>query len=117
MKAQAWSREFDNLIRGIGECKSKAEEDAIIAREVEVLKPRLKDPRVDARQMKELMVRLIYVEMLGHDASWGHVNALRACSDKAMLTKKASAGVVCEMRARPNDVAGCWQEKESAPRR
>jgi AP-4 complex subunit epsilon-1 len=87
-KLQAWSREFDNLIRAIGECKSKAEEDAIIMREMDVLKPRLKDPRVDSRQMKELMVRLIYVEMLGHDASWGHVNALRACSEKAMLTKK-----------------------------
>lgn len=87
-KLQACSREFDSLIRAIGECKSKAEEDAIIMREVDVLKPRLKDPRVDSRQMKELMVRLIYVEMLGHDASWGHVNALRACSEKPMLTKK-----------------------------
>jgi AP-4 complex subunit epsilon-1 len=87
-KLQAWSREFDSLIRAIGECKSKAEEDAIIMREMDVLKPRLKDPRVDSRQMKELMVRLIYVEMLGHDASWGHVNALRACSEKPMLTKK-----------------------------
>ena len=35
-KAQGWSREFDTLIRAIGECKSKAEEDAIISREVEV---------------------------------------------------------------------------------
>ncbi len=83
-----WSREFDQLIRAIGECKSKAEEDAIIAREVEILKPRLKDAKADKRFLKEILVRLMYVEMLGHDASWGHVKALQACSDTNLLTKK-----------------------------
>ncbi len=83
-----WSREFDLLIRSIGECKSKAEEDAIIAREVDLLKPRLKDAKLDKRSLKEVLVRLTYVEMLGHDASWGHVKALQACSDTNLLTKK-----------------------------
>ena len=87
-KAVLWSREFDGLIRAIGECKSKAEEDAIIGREVEVLKPRLKDAKLDKRLLKEFLVRLIYVEMLGHDASWGHVKALQACSDTSLVTKK-----------------------------
>ncbi len=91
-KAALWSREFDGLIRAIGECKSKAEEDAIIAREVEVLKPRLKDARLDKRLLKEFLLRLIYVEMLGHDASWGHVKALQACSDTSLVTKKVGRG-------------------------
>ncbi len=90
-----WSREFDQLIRAIGECKSKAEEDAIIAREVELLKPRLKDAKADKRFLKEILVRLMYVEMLGHDASWGHVKALQACSDTNLLTKKV--GLTCDM--------------------
>lgn len=89
-KVPSWSKEFDTLIRAIGECKSKAEEDAIISKEVELLKPRLKDPKLDKRSMKELLVRLIYVEMLGHDASWAHVKALQACSDPNMLTKKVA---------------------------
>ena len=55
---------------------------------VQVLKPRLKSSSLDKRALKELLVRLMYVEMLGHDASWGHVTALQACSDKALLTKK-----------------------------
>lgn len=91
-KPPTWSKEFDTLVRAIGECKSKAEEDAIIEREVEVLKPRLKDPRLDKRSMKELLVRLIYVEMLGHDASWAHVKALQACSDSQLLPKKVRRG-------------------------
>lgn len=57
--------------------------------QVDVLKARLKDPRVDERHTKEVLVRLIYVEMLGHEASWGHVTALRACSSKLLITKKA----------------------------
>ncbi|KAK9849777.1 hypothetical protein WJX84_007045, partial [Apatococcus fuscideae] len=89
-KSPAWTREFDSLIRAIGECKSKAEEDMIMTQEVETLKPRLKDPRLDKRFLKELMIRLIYIEMLGHDASWGHVKALQACSETHLLTKKVA---------------------------
>ncbi len=89
-KGPGWTREFDSLIRAIGECKSKAEEDSIMTQEVETLKPRLKDPRLDKRFLKELMIRLIYIEMLGHDASWGHVKALQACSETNLITKKVS---------------------------
>lgn len=87
-KGPTWSREFDSLIRAIGECKSKAEEDSLISKEVEILKPRLKDPKMDKRWLKELLVRLIYVEMLGQDASWAHVKALQACSETNLITKK-----------------------------
>ena len=87
-KGPTWSREFDSLIRAIGECKSKAEEDSLITKEVELLKPRLKDPKMDKRWLKELLVRVIYVEMLGQDASWAHVKALQACSETNLITKK-----------------------------
>ena len=53
-----------------------------------MLKPRLKDARLDKKLLKEVLVRLIYVEMLGHDASWGHVKALQACSEHNLQTKK-----------------------------
>lgn len=58
--------------------------------QVEVLKPRLKDAKLDKRLLKEILVRLIYVEMLGHDASWGHVKALQACSNQNLVTKKVA---------------------------
>lgn len=56
--------------------------------QVEILKPLLKDAKLDKRLLKEMLVRLIYVEMLGHDASWGHVKALQACSETNLMTKK-----------------------------
>ena len=92
-KGPTWSREFDSLISAIGECKSKAEEDALISKEVEILKPRLKDPKMDKRWLKELLVRLIYVEMLGQDASWAHVKALQACSETNLITKKVEFSI------------------------
>ena len=88
------SRDFDTLVRSIGECKSKAEEDAIVASEVGSVKPRLTGGPAgggsagDKRGVRESLIRLAYVEMLGHDASWGHVRALQACSDPDVLTKK-----------------------------
>lgn len=88
-------QEFDNLIKGIGECKSKAEEDRIIGQEVEVLKQRLSDPKLDKSRGREYMVRLIYCEMLGHDAGFAYIKALQFASDANIHTKKVRAAARC----------------------
>lgn len=66
---------------------------------MEILKPRLKDAKLDKRMMKEMLVRLMYVEMLGHDASWGHIKALQAIpllnSQKWDLPHLASKAMPC----------------------
>lgn len=75
-------------LQSIGECKSKAEEDRIIMAEVEVLKQRFSDPKLDKTRGREYMVRLLYCEMLGHDASFAYVKALQFASEPNILTKK-----------------------------
>jgi len=77
MSSAGLSKEFFELIKAIGESKSKQEEDRIIQDEVRVLKALLQDPKSGSKRMKEILVRLIYVEMLGHDASWGYVVAVQ----------------------------------------
>jgi hypothetical protein len=84
--------ELDALIKAIGECKSKSEEDRIIAAEIDVLKQRLADPKLDKSRGREYMVRLIYCEMLGHDVSWAYVKAVQFASEANIHTKKASKG-------------------------
>lgn len=79
------------VVQSIGECKSKAEEDRIILAELEVLKQRFSDPKLDKSRGREYMVRLLYCEMLGHDASFAYVKALQFASEPNILTKKASA--------------------------
>ncbi|WIA23805.1 hypothetical protein OEZ85_013480 [Tetradesmus obliquus] len=83
-------RELDLLVKAIGECRSKQEEDRIIAAEVDTLKQRLSDPRLDKTRGREYMVRVIYCEMLGHDASFAYIPALQLASDPSLLTKKAA---------------------------
>ncbi|XP_062229577.1 AP-4 complex subunit epsilon-like [Phragmites australis] len=82
------SKEFLDLVKSIGEARSKAEEDRIIARELEHLKRRLADPDVPRRKMKELLLRLVYAEMLGHDASFGHIHAVKMTHDELLPLKR-----------------------------
>jgi AP-4 complex subunit epsilon-1 len=70
------SRDFFDLIKAIGESKSKQEEDRIIVIEVNTLKKLLADRTLTGKRLREYLVRLIYVEMLGHDASFGYMKAV-----------------------------------------
>lgn len=88
-------RELDMLVKAIGECRSKAEEDRIIAAEVDTLKQRLSDPKLDKTRGREYMVRVIYCEMLGHDASFAYIPALQLASDPNLLTKKVGTRYSC----------------------
>lgn len=82
------SKDFFELVKAIGEAKSKQEEDAIIQREVGVLKLKMAKKGLSPKKMKEYLIRLIYVEMLGHDGSFGHIHAVKQVIDKNLLYKR-----------------------------
>ncbi|EXC31026.1 AP-4 complex subunit epsilon [Morus notabilis] len=82
------SKEFLELVKSIGEARSKAEEDRIVLREIETLKRRLSDPDIPKRKMKEYLIRLVYVEMLGHDASFAYIHAVKMTHDDSLLLKR-----------------------------
>lgn len=82
------SKEFLDLVKAIGEARSKAEEERIVLREIETLKKRITEPDVPKRKMKEYIIRLVYVEMLGHDASFGYIHAVKMTHDDSLLLKK-----------------------------
>lgn len=71
------SKEFLDLVKQIGECRSKAEEDKIVLGEIELLKKKMAEPDVPKKKMKEYVIRLVYVEMLGHNASFGYIHAVK----------------------------------------
>ncbi|VFQ63171.1 unnamed protein product [Cuscuta campestris] len=82
------SKEFLDLIKSIGEARSKAEEDRIVVNEIETLKRRIVEPDIPKRKMKEFIMRLVYIEMLGHDASFGYIHAVKMTHDDNLQLKR-----------------------------
>ncbi|OVA05702.1 Clathrin/coatomer adaptor [Macleaya cordata] len=82
------SKEFLDLVKSIGEARSKAEEDRIVMHEIEILKRRITEPDIPKRKMKEYIIRLVYIEMLGHDASFGYIHAVKMTHDDSLLLKR-----------------------------
>lgn len=83
------SKEFLDVVKAIGEAKSKAEEERIVAAEIETLKKKIAGPDVARKKMKEYIIRLVYVEMLGHDASFGYIHAVKMTHDDNLLLKRS----------------------------
>ena len=95
MSGSHLSKDFFELVKAIGESKSKQEEDRIILDEVAVLKKKMKDADLSTnkKRMKEFLIRLIYVEMLGHDASFGYIKAVELSAAKNLIQKRT--GYLC----------------------
>ena len=114
------SQEFFELLKAIGESKSKQEEDRIIQREVLTLKKKLESPNASTsskpkrvlsasnlpgrgmngvllqnkKKAKEFLVRLLYVEMLGHDGNFGYIKAVELAAS-SLITHKRVGYLVC----------------------
>lgn len=83
------SADFFELIRSIGETKSKQEEDKIITREVAKLKAAFQQKDLKPQLMKELIVRSLYCEMLGvPSADFSFIHAVTLTSSKNVLQKR-----------------------------
>ena len=82
------SKDLLELIKSIGDSRSKQEEDKIIKKDCEILKILIKESNIPPKTMKEYLIRAIYIEMLGHDASFSHLYAVNLTQDKNILNKR-----------------------------
>lgn len=90
MSGSHLSKDFFDLIKSIGEAKSKQEEDKIVSSETTELKKKLNDRSLTGKKLKEFLLRLIYVEMLGHDASFGYMKAVELSASSNLLEKRVA---------------------------
>lgn len=93
LPATALGSEFEYLVRSIGEAKSKAEEDDLVMRMIEITKYRIKEgfssKGQNQRALKDFLVYLVYIDMLGHDTSWACASVIQLCGNKSLQVKKA----------------------------
>ncbi|OII72047.1 uncharacterized protein cubi_01380 [Cryptosporidium ubiquitum] len=82
------SRQLFDLVKSIGECRSKHEEDNIIINELSILKIKLIQNSLSSNKLREYMIRAIYIEMLGHDASFAYIHAIKMTNDKNAFVKR-----------------------------
>ncbi|XP_006001978.1 AP-4 complex subunit epsilon-1 [Latimeria chalumnae] len=77
-----------SLIRTITALTSKHEEENVIKKELAALKEHVSSPNTTLKQMKECMVRLIYCEMLGYEAPFGYIHAIKLAQQGSVLEKR-----------------------------
>lgn len=81
------SKEMMELVKAIGEARSKQEEDKIVVTEATKLKFKFAEQGNSEKRMWDLLIRSIYVEMLGHDGSFSHIQAINMAQNKNILSK------------------------------
>ncbi|XP_036094699.1 AP-4 complex subunit epsilon-1 isoform X2 [Rousettus aegyptiacus] len=84
----SFSSRLGGLVRSITALTSKHEEEKLIQQELNNLKATVSAPTTTLKMMKECMVRLIYCEMLGYDASFGYIHAIKLAQQGNLLEKR-----------------------------
>lgn len=82
------SKELFELVKSVGESRSKQEEDKIITQESALLKVRIAEAKIPPKKMKELLIRAIYIEMLGCDASFAYIHAINLTNGGSVVSKR-----------------------------
>ncbi|KDO29264.1 hypothetical protein SPRG_19925 [Saprolegnia parasitica CBS 223.65] len=109
MSGSHLSKDFFELVKSIGESKSKQEEDRIIVQEVAQLKRKMSELSVasnsnqlqaNKKKQKEFLIRLMYVEMLGHDASFGYIKAVEMTAATNLIQKRVGY-LTCSLTLSP----------------
>ncbi|XP_012861789.1 AP-4 complex subunit epsilon-1 [Echinops telfairi] len=84
----SFSSRLGSLVRSITLLTSKHEEEKLIQQELSNLKVTVSAPTTTLKMMKECMVRLAYCEMLGYDASFGYIHAIKLAQQGNLFEKR-----------------------------
>ena len=87
------NKDTQELIKNIGESRSKQDEDTLIKKDIEKLKKQITttpyEKMTNTRQVREIAIRAIYADMLGHDVSFTHFFLINMTNSKNLNVKRA----------------------------
>lgn len=87
------TKECQELIKNIGESRSKQDEDALIKKDIEKLKKQITttpyEKMTNTRAIREIAVRAVYADMLGHEVSFTHFFLINMTNSKNLNVKRA----------------------------
>ncbi|CAM4733934.1 unnamed protein product [Leuciscus chuanchicus] len=64
------------------------EEEKLMKQELSAMKEQVSSPNTSMKQMREVMVRAMYCEMLGYDASFTYIHAIKLAQQGSVLEKR-----------------------------
>eukprot|EP01084_Bolivina_argentea_P253763 426391_1 len=88
MTTSSMSKSYFSFVKAIGEAKSKQEENGIIENELHTLKSKMNQRNVNSTEIREYLIRMIYVEMLGHNASFAYIHAVKLTRASTFIDKR-----------------------------
>ena len=91
MASNSLSSELNNYIRiKIGECKSKEEEDRYVQEDIESIKEEISKPITNEKKIWEIILRIIYAEMLGHNTEFAHFFVVNSVQHQSYKVKRVA---------------------------
>ncbi|EGR32873.1 hypothetical protein IMG5_068280 [Ichthyophthirius multifiliis] len=95
MSSSQLTKEMHDLVKQIGETRSKQEEDKIILQEQTKLKSIIKDKSQPIKKQKENLIKSMYIDMLGHDSTFCHFIAVETAQSKNLSMKRLGYLTCC----------------------
>ncbi|KAL0221871.1 hypothetical protein RCL1_001725 [Eukaryota sp. TZLM3-RCL] len=94
-------RDFQSFIKSVADARFKQDEERVMKAEILTLRKYAAGSDMNAKKAAELILRIAYAEMLGYDASFGHIYAVNLTQSESVLHKRLGY-LVCSLCLHPD---------------
>ncbi|KAK7503522.1 hypothetical protein BaRGS_00005061 [Batillaria attramentaria] len=82
-------RALQALLQAVDSAQSRSEEEAVVYKELSLIKQRLNQPEALPGQLRELLPRIIFCSVIGYDVSFCKIHAIKLAQSNNLMEKRA----------------------------